>query len=162
MCIQRLRCIYRCRSLSLILYVCKQLLCMYVCMYACWCMYVWSWGSARLSWCDLQRFGKRQDSEDMLRRCKDLLMRFPEILKTIIGRFRGYPEEVQGSPKAVSRDFENDYILEDSEDILRRCQDLLKRFPEILRKMIYWKAPRIPWGDAKISWSDFQRFWERL
>ena len=58
-----------------------------------------------------------EDSEDTLRRCKDLLKRFPEILET---------------------------ILEDSEDILRRCKNLLKRFPEILRTMIYWKIPRIP------------------
>ena len=72
-----------------------------------------------------------EDSTDTLRRCKDLLKRFPEILQTTIKRFRGYPEEMQRSPKAISRNLENDYILEDSEDILRRCKDLLKRFPEI-------------------------------
>ena len=74
-----------------------------------------------------------EDSTDTLRRCKNLLERFPEILRTTIKRFRGYPEEMQRSPKAISRDFENDYILEDSEDILRRCRDLLMRFTEILR-----------------------------
>ena len=76
-------------------------------------------------------------------------------------RFRGYLEEMQGSLGAISRDSENDYILEDSEDILRRCKDLLKRFPEILKTVIYWKIPRISWGGARISWSGFQRFWER-
>jgi hypothetical protein len=84
-----------------------------------------------------------EDSTDTLRRCKDLLERFPEILRTTIKRFRGYPEEMQTSPKAISRDFENYYILEDSEDILRRCKDLLKRFPKVLRTIIYWKIPRI-------------------
>ena len=68
---------------------------------------------------------------------------------------------MQRSPKAISRNSENDYILEDSEDILRRCKDLLKRFPEVLRTNICWKIPRVSWGDAKISWSDSQRFWER-
>ena len=96
-----------------------------------------SWGYARISWCDLQRFQKW------------------------LKRFRGYLEEMQGSPDAISRDSENYYILEDSGDILRRCKDLLKRFPEILKTIIYWKIPRISWVGARISWSGFQRFWER-
>ena len=84
-----------------------------------------------------------EDSTDTLRRCKDLLKRFPQILRTTIKRFRGYPEEMQRSPEAISKDFENDYILEDSTDTQRRCKDLLKRFPKISRTIIYWKIPRI-------------------
>ena len=57
---------------------------------------------------------------------------------------------MQGPPDAISKDSENYYILEDSEDILR-CKDLLKRFPEILKTIIYWKIPRISWGGARIS-----------
>ena len=124
-----------------------------------------SWGGARISWCDLQRFwerlyigGSRGYPEEM-QRSPESVSRDSENDQKI---FRGYPEEVQGSPEAVSRDSGNDYILEDPEDILRRCKDLLKRCPEILRTIIFWKTPRIPWGDAKISWSVFQRFWERL
>ena len=92
-----------------------------------------------------------EDAEDILRRCQDLLKRFPKILKTIIywkipriswggariswsgfqrfwerwsiGRLHGYPEEMQGSPEAISRDSENDYKT----------------------------IPRISWGDAKTS-----------
>ena len=74
-----------------------------------------------------------EDSTDTLGRCKDLLKRFQKVLRTTIKRFRGYPGEMQRSPKAISRGSENDYILEDSVDILRRCKDLLKRSPEILR-----------------------------
>ena len=70
-------------------------------------------------------------------------MRFAEIPKTAIKRFRGYLEEMPGSPEAISRDSENYYILEDSEDILRRCKDLLKRFTEIMKTIIYWKIPKI-------------------
>ena len=81
---------------------------------------------------DPENDGILEDSTDTLRRCKDLLKRFKEILRTTRKRFRGYLEEMQRSAKAISRDLENDYILEDSEDILRRCKELLKRFPEVL------------------------------
>ena len=47
-----------------------------------------------------------EDSEDILRRCKDLLKRFPQVLKTTSKRQRGYPEEVQMSPEAAAKDSE--------------------------------------------------------
>ena len=75
-----------------------------------------SWGDANISQSDFQRFW--------------------ELL--YIGRFRGYLEEMQRSPEAISKGSENDYILEDSEDILRRCKYLLKRYTEILRKTRKW------------------------
>ena len=55
---------------------------------------------------DLENGYILEDSEDILRRCKDLLKRFTDILKTTRKRLRGYPEEVQRSPVAASKDSE--------------------------------------------------------